>query len=430
MIREDIERKIMKEKGDGDFLYPFYEGYCLSNVPYSVMDIFGVRHDGKALSDDVFMERIDTKGIKKVVLLFVDGFGYDMWLKCNSLQGFFRTFSEKGVLSPITTVFPSTTAAAVTTINTGLTPQEHALPEWTVYFREIAMTIETLPFAPLGSKLRDKLLEAGADPKMLYKGRTVYQALGESGVKSFSLLPKPLDRTAYSQLTRKGSYVIPYIKPSDAVIQLRKALEGENGMAYFNLYIDTVDSCTHFYGPHTEESCAEISNLSYLFERGLIEKIGRETAEETLVLITADHGHTYLDPGKTIYLNKYRTLSESYAVESGRPIPPTGSPRDVFLHIREEKLESMKEFLKKELEGVASVMETKEAMEMELFGRGRPKKEFYERVGNLLVLPYRGKSVWYEHIEGEKFKLLGMHGGLSRDEMLIPLGAARLSELV
>ncbi|MEM5879056.1 MAG: hypothetical protein QXU74_01005 [Candidatus Aenigmatarchaeota archaeon] len=78
----------------------------------------------------------------------------------------------------------------------------------------------------------------------------------------------------------------------------------------------------------------------------------------------------------------------------------------------------------------AKVIKTKEAIEMELFGKGKPRKEFYDRAGNLLVLPYKNYTIWYEHIKGKKFDLLGHHGGLSRDEMLVPFAITKLSNLL
>jgi hypothetical protein len=46
---------------------------------------------------------------------------------------------------------------------------------------------------------------------------------------------------------------------------------------------------------------------------------------------------------------------------------------------------------------------------------------FQSRVGNLVILPYRGESVWW--FEKDKFeqKFHGHHGGLTKQEMEIPL---------
>jgi len=45
-------------------------------------------------------------------------------------------------------------------------------------------------------------------------------------------------------------------------------------------------------------------------------------------------------------------------------------------------------------------------------------------------LPYKNYTVWYNFAKEKKFDLLGHHGGLSREEVLVPFGVARLSELI
>ena len=56
------------------------------------------------------------------------------------------------------------------------------------------------------------------------------------------------------------------------------------------------------------------------------------------------------------------------------------------------------------------------------FGPGPVAEVFRRRVGNLVVLPYAGESVyWYEKDRFEQ-KHYGHHGGLTRAEMEIPLG--------
>ena len=73
---------------------------------------------------------------------------------------------------------------------------------------------------------------------------------------------------------------------------------------------------------------------------------------------------------------------------------------------------------------------TKDAIKTGLFGIGKPDKKFYDRVGDLLILPYNNHTVWYEHVKGKKIRFLGHHGGLSKDEMLVPFAIAKLSELL
>jgi predicted AlkP superfamily pyrophosphatase or phosphodiesterase len=431
MIARELENVIREQKKEGEFIYPFYEKYCFSNISSTILKFFGIKSEKPILPSEIYKDKVETENSNKIVLLLVDGFGYNQWLKYYKNYEFFDIFSQKGLVSPLTSVFPSTTAATLTTISTGLTPQEHALLEWVLYFKEIDMIINTLPFTPLGKNGQDRLLEAGVSPKILFKGNTIYQTLKKSGIKSFSFINESYAYSAYSKLAYKGSITIPFVNSSDLVVRLRKTLEAEKGPAYFYVYFGDFDSIEHKYGPHTDEYYAELSVLSFLLKKELLEKIDRKVANETLLLITADHGQINVSPKETIYLNKYRELINSFEKsKKKKPILPTGSQRDVFLHIEQSKLNEMYNFLLNKLKEKAKVVKIEEAIKMGLFGKGKPRKEFYDRAGNLLILPYKNHTIWYKHVKNEKFNLLGHHGGLSEDEMLIPFAVAKLSNLL
>ena len=431
MINRKIERIIKTRKGRGKFIYPFYEKYCFSNIPSMILSFFGIKTKRSCLPSGLHKDKVEVEGSNKVVLFLIDALGYNQWIKYNKNNEFFRIFTQKGLVSPITTIFPSTTAAAITTISSGLTPQEHGLPDWHVYYKEIDMIIETLAFMPLGDKVRDRLVEKGVNPKILFNGRTIYQRLKRNGIKSFVFNNKSYADSAYSKLINKGSFVIPFINVSDLVVNLRKYLEKEKGPTYFFVYYDCLDSIQHKYGVYTEEHEAELSTLSYVLKKELLEKIKRSVAKESVFIITADHGQLSVPPKKTVYLNKYRKVVNAFQKSKrGKPILPTGSPRNVFLYIKPRKLEEIQNYLSNILRGKAEVIKTEDALNMGLFGTGRVHDHFLDRIGNLLILPYRDSIVWYEHIKGKKLKLIGHHGGLSEDEMLVPFSITKLSDLM
>ena len=109
---------------------------------------------------------------------------------------------------------------------------------------------------------------------------------------------------------------------------------------------------------------------------------------------------------------------------------PTWSPRDVVLYIDDEKLDRVLEYLSEALSDRAVVMKTQDALERGLFGTGAPSRRFLDRAGNLLILPRGDGTIWYEHEPGRRFDLLGMHGGLTERELLIPLAISNLSRLL
>src|SRR5579863_3128585 len=158
---------------------PDYSGYCLSNVPSTLASILGHVDSRHVLPKDAFGD-VDTSGIENVILILCDGFGYNEWQR-QSDHAFFGALAAKGNVRPITPVFPSTTSANLTSLSTGLTPQEHGLPEWFVYMQEVGEIIVTLPFTRVGEYGRDTLLGA-MDPRALFDGKTIYQRLKKAGI--------------------------------------------------------------------------------------------------------------------------------------------------------------------------------------------------------------------------------------------------------
>ncbi len=429
MVPREIEDHLL-ENGEDGFVYPYYEGYSLANVPYTAMGFLGASDKGRGLDKKLYAN-VDTDGIERVVVIVVDGLGYDMWSDSARSSGFAPMFGRKGSVVPITTVFPSTTAAAITTMHTGLTPQQHGLLEWTLYFEELGMVINTLPLIAIKKTGKVALSEKKINPRVLYRGSTIYQALKREGISSVTLNNRHLINTGYNKLMSAGSSTVGYTTPTDMIIRLRRVLGNPNGPQYINAYIELVDSITHVYGPYTEESREEISSFFGILERLLLKKIDKSTARKTLLIMTSDHGHIRSDPLKTLYLNNDRKLTGYYAYNKAMGfLPPTGSPRDVFLHIRKERLESARRHIDEKLGRIARIMDIDEVAKKGLFGIGRKHEELYKRAGDMIILPYDDKTVWYEHIKGVRSRHKGHHGGLSREEMIIPFAAAKLSELM
>ncbi|HEX3641446.1 MAG TPA: hypothetical protein VHV10_09160, partial [Ktedonobacteraceae bacterium] len=105
----------------------------------------------------------------------------------------------------------------------------------------------------------------------------------------------------------------------------------------------------------------------------------------------------------------------------GNPLVPAGSPRDMFLHVAEEHTDMLVADLRECLAGKAEVYHTRDLLAQHFFGLQEPSPTFLQRVGNVVILPYKHETVWW-HEEG-KFGMhfFGHHGGLTPEEMEIPL---------
>ena len=220
-------------------------------------------------------------------------------------------------------------------------------------------------------------------------------------------------------------------KKNDKLVLLRQRLVAVRGQSYFYAYWDVLDHMSHTYEPHSEQYLAELNSFSHLLQTELLEKIDKETARNTLLLITADHGHIPMYPDKTIYINDIPEVVEALVVSpAGKKILPWGSPRDVFLRIKEEQLENTVDILKKHLNGKAIILKSQEEANKGLFGIGNEHPQFRQRIGNILILPFVNHTVWYQYPGLDKFNKRGMHGGLTPEEVVIPLLFANLSDLL
>lgn len=430
MIIENHLLDIESRLGDEQFLRPDYATFSFAQIPALIELLFDIRRGQHPFASTV-LERVNPQP-HNVVLLMIDGFGYRQWLRYGERYPFLQRVLEKGNLMPITAVFPSTTAASVTTISSGLTPQEHGLMEWHLYVEELDEVIVTLPFMPLSKKARaDELAERGVNPRILFNGTSLHTRLGEYGVASKVFLRDSYANSAYSKLAHAGAKVIPFSSSSDLMVLLRQSLAAANGQSYFYVYWDAVDHMSHTYEPHSAAYLAELNSFTHLLQTEFLEMVDHAVAEQTVLLLTADHGHVVMKPEETIYLNQWPEVTRALATSpAGRTIYPWGNTRDVFMKVADDRAAEMAAWLADKLAGKARVVFPQEEADKGLFGHGREHPQFRARIGNVLVLPYEGYTVWYQHPGLDKSDLRGMHGGLSREEMLTVLGFATLSDLL
>jgi predicted AlkP superfamily pyrophosphatase or phosphodiesterase len=409
------------------FTLPDYQKQSISNIPNLILSLFHANKSWPTTQLDRHIQEVEVKNTEKIVLIVVDGFGFDQLLLKHKQNPFLTNLTHNGEISPITSVYPSQTTNALTTLNTGLTPQEHGLFEYFLYLKDIG-TVNTLQFKRIYSK-KTKPEDEGFSPEILFKGKTIHQTLEEEGIRTFTHMNSINAFNACSKLLFHGSKMTPALKTPDLIVNLRKNLENTQS-GYFFVHIDSLDGISHKYGPESDQYTAEVSAITYLLQKELVEKVKAETAKQTLLLITADHGIMNISPEKTVYLNpNQKPLTYRQIGKDRKRIHPTGSPRDIFLHIKEEKLTKSKDEMMQELGDRAQVLTAEEAIKAGLFGLGKPSQAFIERAGNLLILPARKENIWFSNPEGRKISFLGQHGGLSKEEMLVPFAIAKLSNL-
>jgi predicted AlkP superfamily pyrophosphatase or phosphodiesterase len=100
------------------FTLPNYKENNIVNLMSSISNSFGKKHQYEKLK---CLDSKDLDDFKNIVLIVVDGLGYNYLKKQNN------SFLLKNVHSQLTSTFLSTTACANTVFQVGYPPQQHAL---------------------------------------------------------------------------------------------------------------------------------------------------------------------------------------------------------------------------------------------------------------------------------------------------------------
>jgi len=421
MLNKKSIDAVSKSNFGKTFKRPLYSSYCFSNIPKTIISL--LNGDSEIALPLDSLPRLMGKKYQKVVFLFVDAFGWKFFEKYEDRYPSLQRFVKNGVVSKITSQFPSTTSVHVTSANTGLSVGESGVYEWFYYEPKLDAVIAPLLFSYARDEGRDTLKATGIDPKKLYPTQTVYNTLKEKGVKSYVFPQSDFTKSPYNLVMNEGvTYSLPFGTVAEGLTLLSDAVAKEKNKAYFFFYYGKVDTVGHEYGPESRAFESEIDVFFTALEKIFFKYI-EDKSPDTLILLSADHGQTRVYPEKTIYLNKeLPNIAEFFkTTKKGDPIVPAGSCRDMFLHVKEGRIMELKNKLKELLKGEAEVYETDFLIKEGFFGKKEPSDAFKSRVGNLVILPYRGEAVWWYEKDVFEQKHIGHHGGLTPEEMEIPL---------
>jgi hypothetical protein len=369
--------------------------------------------------------------INHVVFLIADGLGYDQLISlindkdvpglttaCHSPQAFFM---------PATSVYPTTTVTALTSAATAYAPAQHGIIGTNLYLPELGSVVNFLGFRPSIAPTNAPYLDTQLNPDTLIPVPNRYVAMEKAGVDVGIVNLQYFKQTSISRFTTADSQVGTdgfrgYLTPTDGLVQLRQRLqETENrGKSFTFMYIPNLDTSAHRYGPLSPSYRAEIAALDFALQRELLQPLrGRK---DVVLLFTADHGQRLTSADKTLWLNDHPTLTQMLFV------PVTGESRSRFLHLKHGMENDAINYIQTNLAEEFTVVSKQQAIASGLLGLVNQSVgvECSDRLGDLILLP-RHDWVCRQQLTSEERRssLVGIHGGLSRAEMLIPFLAYR-----
>ena len=436
--RRSIDAVAAAANGAGE-VRPLYGSYCFARIPGTVESVLTGEPNDRTLPGDALgalADRPDT-----VVLLFVDAFGWCFFEEFAGCTPALQRFLRDGVVSKLTAVFPSTTAAHVACLHSGLTPAENGIYEWYQYEPTAGRMIAPLLSSPAGEPGRNRIDLA---PGTLFDGETLHERLAARGVRSISVTPGEFTPSPFNDAFTRGAENAPWKKLSRGLDRLAGLAaapgDGGRGPRLIHYYYGGIDRTAHRSGPRSPAVRKAVRRffgaLESRFFRALDEGRyagGRGGAggdgstpagarPKICVVLTADHGMMGHDPARAVYLNQALPRIGEWLERDpgGRLKVPAGSPRDFFLHLREECFDEAVAALREALAGTAAVRPVRELVAAGYFGDAPPAPRFLARVGNAVILPHPGRAVWWREAGRFECRHRGDHGGLSPEEMEIP----------
>lgn len=388
------------------FMKPSYETYCFSQIPATLLKLFGYGDGG--LPKDCVLPGI----YKQVIVFLIDGFGWRFLEKYHEKYPFIKRFFEKGVVSKLTSQFPSTTAAHITTLCSGLPVGEHGIYEWFMYEPRVNRIVAPLLYTYAGDKTVGELEHELAAKDFLPEGY-FFKEMQKHKLNCKVFQQESIADSIYSQWMFSAGERVAYKKWPQALELLSQHLK-TSGLFY--LYFGDFDAQAHHYGLDSPEVDKAIDHC---FEE--LENWFQNTKfpASTAVIMTADHGMTEISPETTIYLNQRFPSLESKLKKgaNGHVLTPAGSSRDYFLHVEKKHLMDVYKQLKDELHDVAWVCLTAELVMKGFFGSEPISDKFRGHLGDLAIIMKGTNSVWWYEEGRFEQKFYAMHGGLTPHEL-------------
>jgi len=386
----------------GEIIFPDYTGQGISSLLPEIFSRLGSQIRGQpGLSREIIPEEI-FKGVKRIVLILIDALGYNTLNRFRRKQGV-SLLDHADLFSRLTSVTPSTTSTSLCTLSTGVPPGIHGI----VGYRLLLSRNELVDIISFKRAYSDLFIEI--DPEDQMCAPPAYPLL-TSG-RACILTRDRYATSPFSRMIYRGCDVRTYFDFSDLCVLSRRVIPK---YPFTYIYWDMIDTLGHIYGVNSEETFTEIEHI----DRWLSEELIETSPPGTLFLITADHGQIDTAPARRERFNDHPDM-----IQMLRSLPG-GDSRLPYLYVKRGKIADVIDYVKSNMKGVSSILERRSAVASGIFGEVNPSPEVMKRIGDIIIIPRGNWKFVYFYKEGQR-DLIGRHGGLSEDEMYVPLIAIR-----
>jgi len=337
---------------------------------------------------------------RRTVVLLVDGLGWELLRRHPDAAPFLAALPGR----PLTAGFPSTTVSSLASLGTGLPSGEHGLTGYTSYVEEAGGPVGWLGWSLAGTRgdLREQLV-----PEQVQPQRTAFERAADDGVAVTLAAPAAFRGTGLTRAVLRGGSFAGSHTAGDTVAQaVAGAARGDRSLVY--CYTGDLDLVGHVRGTDSE---------AWRVQLRLVDRLAEELASRlppgTTLLVTADHGMVDVDDSTRIDLDASPELTAGV-------LAVAGEPRARHVHTVPAATADVLTTWRAQLGGHAWVGSRQEAVAAGLFGP-LVTPTALRRIGDVVAVARGRTALLRPSAEPLLSSLVGQHGALTDDELLVPL---------
>lgn len=360
-------------------LLPDYAGACITNIVPALLE--------PSATPPPWLPA-PVVGAEQVVLLVLDGLGWEQLQARRELAPTLMSF-EGG---PVTTVAPSTTATALTSLSTGLTPGEHGVVGYRMDVHGEVLNV--LRWCTPHGDARRTIPPEQIQPMLPFLGNRVPVVTRAE-----------FEGSGFSGAHLAGVPFHGWRVPSTLVVEVRDLLE--SGEPFVYAYYEGVDKVAHEYG------LEQHYDAELVFVDRLIAALVDVLPAGAALLVTSDHGQVHVGGNVKPLAPELLAVADSLS----------GEGRFRWLHVAPERVAEAVELGLAHHGDEAWVSSLDDAVLAGWFGP-RLTAEARDRLGDVLIASHADVA-FDDPADTGPFVLVGRHGSLTPAEMLVPLLGVR-----
>ena len=365
---------------------PDFGGGSLADVLPAVLAGLGVPGDAPSL---------DLPVGSRVCVVLVDGLGWNALRARPAEAPFLTSLLDDPVSRPITSVFPTTTPIALTSFGTGLSPGEHGILGLLLRLPEDGRVVDTLA------------LPAQIDMRALQPRPTAFERAVEDGVEVTRIGPRSFDGAGLSEAGLRGGRYVGAESVGERLDATSVAVRrGSRSLVY--VYFGDLDATGHRRGCASDAWHLELAHLD-----GVVERTAALLPADTTLLVTSDHGMV------DVPFESRWDVAEVPALAAGVEVV-AGDLRGVHVHARPGAADDVLAAWRATIGAGFWVLARDEAVDAGLYGT--VADQFRPRIGDVVALARNASAVVDSRVMSPGLlALVGLHGSVTADELLVPL---------